>query len=84
MHKLGTESVRLGWITNFFSNIIFFFQITIKHQNIFKNKNHRFPFQKQTPKIMKLELLTQKIKEDEEEKAQSVTCSEIRGETTEG
>ena len=34
--------------------------------------------------ILKLELLTQKIEEDEEEKTQPLTRSEIRGETTEG
>ena len=34
--------------------------------------------------ILKLELLTQKIKEDEEEKIQIVTRSEISGETTKG
>ena len=34
--------------------------------------------------ILKLELLTQKIKEDEEEKTQPLTRSEIREETTEG
>ena len=34
--------------------------------------------------MLKLELLTQKIKEDEEEKTQPLTRSEIRGETTEG
>ena len=41
------------------------------------------PFQNQTP-ILKFKTINEKIKEDEEEKTQPVTRSEINGETTEG
>ena len=82
-HGIGkTRSTRLGY-RKFFKHTRFL----SNHINIskhLKKKNQRYPFQKQTLGILKLELLTQKIKENEEEKTQRLTRSEIRGETTEG